>query len=99
MISLFLFTFVLTSTNLFLFWNTDEEDDGYDEFDDDFDDDDYYAPPSRDGPVREGSVVLRSYWCELPEVVSSGLLQNLTPEEKKMQEVRNEMLLRRQKLH
>eukprot|EP00057_Strongylocentrotus_purpuratus_P000922 XP_001187032.3 PREDICTED: uncharacterized protein LOC754774 isoform X4 [Strongylocentrotus purpuratus] len=70
----------------------DEEEDGYDEFDDDFDDDDYYAPPSRDGPVREGSVVLRSYWCELPEVVSSGLLQNLTPEEKKMQEALFEII-------
>ena len=65
-----------------------EEEDVYDVFDDDFDDDDdYYKPPDREGPVREGSITLRSYWCELPEVVSSGLLQNLTPEEKKMQEV------------
>ncbi|XP_063965848.1 uncharacterized protein LOC129275930 isoform X2 [Lytechinus pictus] len=69
-----------------------EDDDGYDEFDDDFDDDDYYTPPPRDGPVREGSVVLRSYWCELPEVVSSGLLQNLTQEEKKMQEALFEII-------
>ncbi|XP_072174596.1 uncharacterized protein [Diadema setosum] len=69
-------------------------DDTYSDFDDDdeFSDDDYYLPPPRDGPVREGSKAFRSYWCELPEVVKSGLLGNLTQEEKKMQEALFEII-------
>ena len=30
---------------------------------------------------------LRRLWCELPEVIESGVLDTLTPEERKLQEV------------
>ena len=33
------------------------------------------------------SVLHRSYWCELREVVTSGVLQQMSDEEKKLQEV------------
>ncbi len=34
------------------------------------------------------SVLHRSYWCELGEVVKSGVLQEMSDEEKKLQEVK-----------
>ena len=39
----------------------------------------------RQGPIRHLSV--RKLWCELPEVIESGVLKELSQEERKLQEV------------
>ena len=46
--------------------------------------------PKPYGLLQRGAgsgAVRRSYWSELPEVMNSGLLEQMTPEEKRLQEV------------
>ncbi|KAI4498989.1 hypothetical protein M0802_005855 [Mischocyttarus mexicanus] len=57
--------------------------DGYEQVED------FNPPPLATDFVKPGH---RTLWCQTPQVVRSGLLQRLTPEEKKIQEAKFEIL-------
>ncbi|KAF7386532.1 hypothetical protein HZH68_013664 [Vespula germanica] len=61
----------------------ESDSDGYEEVED------LNPPPLATDFVKPGQ---RTLWCQTPQVVRSGLLQRLTPEEKKIQEAKFEIL-------
>ncbi len=52
-----------------------------------------YGPPGGEGGKKQNQLELarqlsmRKLWCELPEVIESGVLDKLTSDERKLQEV------------